>query len=182
MIERKALIGEREFIEVNFKDLPDEPRQRTEKYHKQLRLPRALYLSIFFGSYRPWGWELTPGESVWTLNQEPPQGGPPCDAGTAYNPTSENTDLHEFVNPLQATSVPPVLNQQEVESSISDGDRGNCTTSQGSAETEPQHGTSSHESASIQHQVDYKQSSGQATSINKSGKWQRQFGVENDSS
>ena len=129
LIERKASIGGREFIQVNFKDLSDELRQRAEKYHKQLRLPRALYLSSFFGRYRPWGWELTPGESAWTLNQEPPQSGPPCDAGTASNSTLEKTDLHGFVNSLETTSAPHALNQQKTKSSF-DECRANNATSQ----------------------------------------------------
>lgn len=91
LIEQKAVVHEREFILVSLKDLPDEPRQRAEKFSQKLRLPRAVYLASFFRRYRAWAWELTSGESIETLNQKPPQGGPPCDAGTTSNSTSENT-------------------------------------------------------------------------------------------
>lgn len=97
---------------------------------------------------------------IWTLNQEPPQGGPPCDAGTTSNPTSEHTNLREFVAPPEATSAPHALNQQKTESSVFNGDRANRATSQSSLETEPQLGTFSNQSISMQHQLAYRQSSG----------------------
>lgn len=72
LIKQKAVVYGREFISVSPKDLADEPRQCAEKYRKQLRLPRAVYLASFFGRYRAWAWELKPGESTEMLNQEPP--------------------------------------------------------------------------------------------------------------
>lgn len=90
LIEQKALVHGREFISVSLKDLPNVVRQRAEKCSKELHLSRTVYVASFFGRYRAWAWELTPGESTRTLNQEPPQDGSPCDAGTTSNSTSQN--------------------------------------------------------------------------------------------
>lgn len=86
MIEQKAKVAGREFIAIDCKDLPDEPRQLAEKYSNKLLLPRSVYLSSFYGRYRAWAWEQTPGESdsQETLNQEVSQETPPCDAGTTF--------------------------------------------------------------------------------------------------
>lgn len=81
LIEQKAQVAEREFVKVPNQELPGE----------QQAAARALYTTAkpsFARNYRPWGWEVTPGESTVTLNQEVPQGTPPCDAGTTSNSSS----------------------------------------------------------------------------------------------
>lgn len=59
LIEQKATVHGREYLEVNSKSIPDEPRQRVEHYSERLRLPRAVHLSAFCGTYRTWPWLLT---------------------------------------------------------------------------------------------------------------------------
>lgn len=78
LIEQKALVYEREFISVSPKELPDQPRQRAEKYRKQLQLPRAVYLASFFGRYRRWSWaaetqESSPNEASAEVKKDPTQ-------------------------------------------------------------------------------------------------------------
>jgi len=93
MIEQKAEVAGREFIEIDYKDLLDEPRRRVKQDSKKLQLPRSVYLSSFYGRYRAWAWEQKPGESALpTLNQEVSQETPPRDAGT----TSE-TQLSKYL-------------------------------------------------------------------------------------
>ena len=120
LIEQKAVVNGREYIEVAPKEIPDESRQHAERYSKRLRLPRAVHLSSFFGRYRAWSWESTLGESQRTLNQEASQEAAPRDAGTTSKSSSANTNLR--------------LNQQQTESSNFDGDRASCATSQSSLE------------------------------------------------
>lgn len=116
LIEKKASVAGRELIKIAPKDLPDELRQHAQKYNKQLQLPRAAYLASFCERYRAWAWKLTPGESTRTLNQEPPQGGPPCDAGTTSNYISKNTNL--YGNPIESTSLDAFKQQQTKSSSF----------------------------------------------------------------
>jgi len=114
MIEQKAVVNGRTYIEVAPKDIPDEPRQRTEHYSKRLRLPRAVHLSTFQqGSYRPWGWQVTLGESPVTLNQEAAMVAPLRDAGTTSNSTSETTNHNRLVDIPESTSALKVSKQPQ---------------------------------------------------------------------
>ena len=47
LVEQKAAVNGREYIEIAPKDIPDEPKQRAEHYSKRLRLPRSIHLSAF---------------------------------------------------------------------------------------------------------------------------------------
>ena len=101
LIEQKAIVNGREYIEIAPKDIPDELRQSAERYNKRLRLPRAVHLSNFqTGRYRPWGWESTPGKSYRTLNQEATPVAPPREAGT----TSKTSLLKNSEGRRAATS------------------------------------------------------------------------------
>lgn len=121
MIEQKAVVNAREFIKVTPKEIPDEQRQQTKLYSKQLRLPRAVYISSFFGRYRAWSWELKPGESQWTLNQEASQEAAPRDARTTSQSSLKNTNLS--------------LSQQQTESLTLNGDKTSRATSPNCLET-----------------------------------------------
>jgi putative transposase len=105
LIEQKAVVNGREFIEIAPKEIPDEPRQHAERYSKQMRLPRAVYLSAFhIGRYRAWSWKSKPGESQGTLNQEASQEAASRDTGTTSKSSSETTNLD--------------LNQQQIASKL----------------------------------------------------------------
>ena len=136
LIKQKAAVHGREFIEIAPKSIPDEQRQRAEHHSKRLQLPRALYLSSFFGRYQSWDWELTPGESLVTLNQEAMQMAPLCDAETASKSSSENTDPIGLVDVPQAISTLNTLNCQRNDSSALTGDELTITVSQLLPETE----------------------------------------------
>jgi putative transposase len=123
LIEQKAEVNGREYIEIAPKSIPDELRQITKHYPKQLRLPRSVHLSAFqTGRYRAWPWKLTLGESYRTLNQEAAQVATLCDAKTTSKSSLENTS--------------PILNQQSTESSTFDEDIASRTISQSFSETE----------------------------------------------
>jgi putative transposase len=115
LINQKASVQGRELISVSPKDLPDELKQRTEKCCEQLQWSRAVYLTSFSRRYRAWAWELTPGESTGTLNQEPPQGGLSCDAGTTSNFISESIGLYGVGDIPEI--IPLLQNQSEANSS-----------------------------------------------------------------
>ena len=115
LINQKASVQGRELISVSPKDLPDELKQRTEKCCEQLQWSRAVYLTSFSRRYRAWAWELTPGESTGTLNQEPPQGGLSCDAGTTSNFISESIGLCGVEDIPEI--IPLLQNQSETNSS-----------------------------------------------------------------
>jgi len=170
LIEQKAQIADREFAKVPNQGLPSE----------QPAAARAVLTTAklsFARNYRPWGWEVTPGESSGTLNQEPPQGGPPCDAGTASKSTSETTNLRGLMNFSEATSAPQALSQQQTESSVFDEDKSSRATSQSPSEIE----TSSNQDASKQLQKG-KMDRSRPNSENQALREQRRSTVENDSS
>jgi len=175
LIEQKAQIAEREFVKVPNQGLPGE----------QQAAARAIYTTAkpsFARNYRPWGWEVTPGESIATLNQEPPQGGPPCDAGTASISTSENTNLRGFEDVSGASSSLGALNQQQTESAAFDKDRSSQATSQSLSETEYQLAIFSNQDARQPPQKAYRHRSGQPISKNQLGKRKRWSDMEKDSS
>jgi putative transposase len=149
LIEQKAVVNGREFIEIAPKDIPDEPRQRAERYSKQLRLPRAVYLSSFFGRYRAWSWESKPGESQWTLNQEAAQVATLRDAETTSKSSSQPSPECESVGASQVTSSVNAFKQQQpnLSSSVNKSTR---ATSQGLSEAESQITASSEDKASRQ--------------------------------
>ena len=113
LIEQKAAVNGREFIEIAPKDIPGEPRQRTEHYNKRLRLPRAVHLLSFFGrKYRAWSWESTLGESSMTQNQEATQVATLRDAGTTSKTSTKPPKERESEDVLQ-TSSKSASNQQQ---------------------------------------------------------------------
>ena len=168
LIEQKAVVNGREFIEVAPKEIPDEAGQLAERYSKRLRLPRAVYLSSFFGRYRAWSWELKPGESQRTLNQEASQEAAPCDTGTTSKSSSANTNL--------------LLNQQQTESSTFDGDRASRVTSQSSLDTESELANSCKSESFKQLPKTRKHSSAPPTSEKQLGRKKRRSTSENNSS
>jgi len=92
LIEHKAQIAEREFVRVPTQGLPVEQQAAARAIHTTAK-------PIFARNYRPWGWEVTPGESIVTLNQEVPQGIPLRDAGTTSNSSNyQLTKLRELVD------------------------------------------------------------------------------------
>ncbi|MBV8885911.1 MAG: type V CRISPR-associated protein C2c8 [Chroococcidiopsidaceae cyanobacterium CP_BM_RX_35] len=114
MIEQKAVASGRIYVEIAPKEISDEPRQRTEHYSKKLRLPRAVHLSTFQqGSYRPWGWQVTLGESPVTLNQEATMVAPLRDAGTTSNSPSETTNPNRLVDIPESRSSLKVSKQPQ---------------------------------------------------------------------
>ena len=151
LMEQKAVVNGREFIEIAPKDIPDEPRQRAERYSKQLRLPRAVYLSSFFGrKYRAWSWESKPGESQWTLNQEAAQVATLRDAETTSKSSSQPSPECESVGASQATSSLNAFKQQQPNLSPSAVNKSTRVTSQGLSEAESQITVSSEDKASKQ--------------------------------
>ncbi|PSB27648.1 type V CRISPR-associated protein C2c8 [Chlorogloea sp. CCALA 695] len=162
LIEQKAVVNGREFIEIAPKEIPDEPRQRAERYSKRLRLPRAVHLSSFFGRYRAWSWESKPGESQRTLNQEASQEAALRDAGTTSKSSSANTNL--------------------TESSNFNGDRASRATSQSSLETRSELANPCKSESFKQLPKAKKHSSAPPTSEKQLGRKKRRSTRENDSS
>ena len=168
MIERKAEINEREYIEIAPKSIPDELKQITKHYPKQLRLPRSVHLSAFqTGRYHAWPWKLTLGESYRTLNQEAAQVATLCDAKTTSKSSLENTS--------------PILNQQSTESSTFDEDIASPTISQSFSETEFDLATACEPESFKQRQKVSKHKSASPTSEKQLGKKRRRSRGENDS-
>jgi putative transposase len=105
LVEQKAAVNGREFLEIAPKDLPDEPKQLAERYSKRLQLPRAVHLSAFPpGIYRPWGWEVAPAESSVTLKQEAMKVAPLGDAKTTSKCSKKTTS--KSANPLGLVDSP----------------------------------------------------------------------------
>jgi putative transposase len=168
LIEQKAEVNGREYIEIAPKSIPDELRQLTKHYPKQLRLPRSVHLSAFqTGRYRAWPWKLTLGESYRTLNQEAAQVATLCDAKTTSKSSLENTS--------------PILNQQSTESSTFDEDIASRTISQSFSETESALATACEPESFKQRQKVNKYKSASPTSEKQLGKKRRRSRGESDS-
>ncbi|MDV2997264.1 MAG: hypothetical protein N4J56_006969 [Chroococcidiopsis sp. SAG 2025] len=138
LIEQKAVANGREYIEVVPKDIPDEPRQRTEHESKRLRLPRAVHLSSFqSGRYRAWSWKSKPGESQWTQNQEAAQVATLRDTETTIL-TSSNLALEREGMDVPPTSSPKNnANQHSCRLVTTSGEKSTRATSTGQSVTEP---------------------------------------------
>ena len=182
LVEQKAAVNGREYIEIAPKDLPDEPRQRAEHYSKRLQLPRALHLSAFPpGIYRPWGWEVAPAESLVTLKQEVSKETPLGDAKTTSNSSSEPTNPHGLVGVPQPTFTVDTSNHQQSGLSAVGGGELTRATAQNRLVTESEPATSSNSEPAKQHQTSQRRRTAPSTSENKSGKRKRRRAVENDS-
>ncbi len=183
LTEQKAAVHGREYIEVAPISIPDEPRQRTEHYSKRLRLPRAVHLSAFrTGTYRPWGWEFTLGESSVTPNQEAAQVVPLRDAETTSKSSSETTNPRGLVHVPPATSTLNASNHQQAELSPGAGGKSTRTAAQRLSQTGSELTTCSNKDAAKQPQKARRRSSAPPTSENQSGKRKRRPAVGNDSS
>jgi len=181
LIEQKAIVNRREYIEIAPKDIPDEPRQHSERYSKRLQLPRAVYLASFYGRYRAWSWELKPGESSVTLNQEATQVAAPRDAGTTTRPSSSSTNKRrEQVGVPPCTTLPEVSNPLSEQHSAAAGAKVTRATAQSSSRIELQSATSTESELSTQSQRAKRQSSAPTTSENKLRRRKRRPAVETD--
>ncbi len=181
LIEQKAAVHRREYIEIAPKNLPDEPRQRAEHYSKRLRLPRAVHLASFHqGRYRAWPWELTLGESPVTPNQEATQVAALREAETTFKSSSESTNPRGLAGVPQATSLPGALEHQQTE--LLSPTRGKSThaDSQRQSETGPSLTASSKSEVAKGQKKARRHRAVQPTSEHTSGRRKRRSGKEND--
>jgi len=131
LIEQKAVVNGREYVEVAPKEISDEPRQRSEHYSKRLWLPRAIHLSAFQqGRYRSWEWESKPGESSVMLNQEAVQAAPLLDEEITSKPSSSSTERRERVGVPPPTTTSNASNQLSEQRSASAGVKSTRATAQ----------------------------------------------------
>ncbi len=175
LIEQKAQVAEREFVEVPNQSLPGE----------QQAAAKAVYTTAktsFARNYRPWGWKITPEESTVTLNQEVPPGTPPRDAGTTFKSSPAKTKRRGLVDAPESTEALLASNQQQAENLAWDGDILSCATSPSLKETESKLVNPSHQESSKPHQLVHRYSSAQPDSEKQSGRKKRQSVVENDES
>jgi len=183
LIEQKAVVSGREYIEVAPKDIPDEPRQRAEHYSKRLRLPRAVHLSAFQqGRYRSWEWKSKPGESSVTLNQETVQAAPLLDEETTSKPSSSSTEERERVGVPPPISTSSVSNQPPKQLSSAAGGKLPRADSQDLSGTESRPATFAESEPSTQPQEARRRRAAPSASENPSGRRKQRPPVENDSS
>jgi len=183
LIEQKAVVSGREYIEVAPKDIPDEPRQRAEHYSKRLRLPRAVHLSAFQqGRYRSWEWKSKPGESSVTLNQEAVQAAPLLDEETTSKPSSSSTNGRERVGVPQPASTSNASNHLPEPNLALDGVKSTRAKAQGRSGSRSQSIADSTLNSPEQTQKATGQGSAPAASKTLSAKRKRRPAVETDSS
>jgi len=183
LIEQKAIVNGREYVEVAPKEIPDEPRQRSERYSKRLRLPRAVHLLAFQqGRYRSWEWESKPGESSMTLNQEAVQAAPLRDAETTSKPSSSFTGRRERVGVPPPTTISNASNQLPEQGLASSGGKVTPATAQSLSRTESQTATSAESEPSSQPQKARKRRAAPSASESPLGKRKQRPSVGNDSS
>jgi len=182
LIEQKAVVNGREYVEVAPKDIPDEPRQRSEHSSKRLQLPRAVHLSAFSRTYHAWPWEVKLGESSVTLNQEASQEAVLGDAETTSKPSSSSTKRREQVGVPPPSSTSNASNQLPEQLWASAGVNLTRAMAQSRFGSRSQPIADSTLAPPEQPQKANGQGSAPATSKNPSGRRKRRPAVETDSS
>jgi putative transposase len=183
LIEQKAVVNGREFIEIVPKSIPDEPRQRVEHHSKKLRLPRAVYLSAFhIGRYRAWSWKSKPGESQGTLNQEAAQVATLREAETTFKSISQPAPSDKPVDASDATSSLSTFNQQQPNLLPSGVSKSTGATSQGLSETESQITASLQDKGANQQKKAQRRKAASPATKNQAQRKKRRHTGENDSS
>jgi len=183
LIEQKAVVNGREYIEIAPKSIPDELQQRAEHYSKKLRLPRAVHLASFqHGKYRSWDWKSKPGESTVTLNQEAAQVAPPHDVRTTSKSSSPSTKKREQVGIPQVTSTLNALNQKQTTLVVTPKDQSTRVDSQNLSEAASELAEISAQEEAKQHQLESRHRAVLSTSKNQPKRRKRQPTMGSDSS